>query len=99
MAEEYLTSALEHFPDALKLQCIPEDKELWRLENFELFLEKRRVTLAKELNQFLAGITETIEEDVDMDLMDLISAGENNEVEFKTTLRYDMKLNTVNKKL
>ena len=99
MAEEYLTETLEQFPDALRLQCIPEEKELWSLENFELFLEKRRVILANELNEFLDGITETTEEEVDIDLMEMIKAGENSEVEFKTTLRYDMRQNIVNKKL
>ena len=99
MAEEYLTETLEQFPDALRLQCIPEEKELWSLENFELFLEKRRVILANELNEFLYGITETTEEEVDIDLMEMIKAGENSEVEFKTTLRYDMRQNIVNKKL
>lgn len=99
MAEEYLTNASEQFPNSLDLQCIPQDKELWKLENFELFLEKRRILLAKELNEFLESITETIEEEVDIDLMDMISAGENSDVEFKTTMRYDMRLNTINKKL
>ena len=99
MAEEYLTETLEQFPEALRLQCIPEEKELWSLENFELFLQNRRVILANELNEFLNGITETTEEEVDMDLMEMIKAGENSEVEFKTTFRYDMRQNIVNKKL
>ena len=80
-------------------QVIPEDKELWRLENFELFLDKRREMLAKELNEFLNNLemTETIE--ADTDLINIIRAGENSEVEFKTTMRYDMRENKVNKKL
>lgn len=99
MAEEFLSDVVVNNPKALKMQCIPEDRELWKLENFELFLEKRRILLADELNKFLEGITETIDEALDLDLMDLISAGENSEVEFKTTLRYDMRDNIVNKKL
>ena len=99
MAHEYLETALEKFPDALNLQCIPEDKELWRLENFELFLERRRIILAQELNHFLNNITETSEESVDMDLLQMIESGENSQVEFKTTLRYDMRENIINRKL
>lgn len=99
MTEDFLISAAEKFPNALKLQCIPEDRELWKLENFELFLEKRRSLLATELNSFLNGITETTFEEVDVDLLDLINEGENSQVEFKTTMRYDMRENTVNKKL
>ena len=49
MAEQYLTEVSDEFPDALKLQCVPEDRELWKLENFEVFLENRRVQLALEL--------------------------------------------------
>jgi hypothetical protein len=52
-ASIYLKQVKEKFPDALKLQCIPEDEELRKLENYELFLKKRRQTLAEELNKFL----------------------------------------------
>ena len=97
MAEQYLTEISDEFPDALKLQCVPEDRELWKLENFEVFLENRRVQLALELNKFLNDITETSEDEVDMDLIEMIEAGENSEVEFKTTLRYDVKQKVTNK--
>jgi len=33
-AEEFLTKATTKFPEALKLQSIPEDRELWKIENF-----------------------------------------------------------------
>ena len=55
--------------------------------------------LAKELNEFLSNITVTSEENVDTDLIELIKEGENGGVEFKTTMRYDMRENKVNKKL
>lgn len=99
MAEEYLEQALENFPSALKLQCIPTDKELWKLENFEMFLEHRRAILANELNEFLYNITETTDDNVETDLLDMIMEGENSQVEFKTTLRYDMREHVTNKKL
>ena len=98
-AEDYLQSANQEFPGALEKQCIPMDSELWRMENFELFLEKRRVLLANELNAFLNNITETEYESVDMDVLEMIMAGENSQVEFKTTMRYDMRENKLNKKL
>ena len=69
------------------------------MENFEMFLEKRRIILANELNEFLNNITETNYQSVDMDVLEMIMAGENSQVEFKTTLRYDMRENKVNKKL
>lgn len=98
-ADGYLAEVKEKFPDSLKLQCIPEDTELWKLENFELFIEKRRNILAKELNAYLNNLTETTTENVALDIYDLIKDGENQHVEFKTTMRYDMTLNIVNKKL
>lgn len=98
-AEGYLTHVKVDFPNALSLQCIPEDKELWKIENYELFLQKRRVLLSEELNAFLMNITNTKEDEADIDLLDMISQGESHEVEFKTTLRYDMKEHRVNKAL
>ena len=37
-ADSYLSQVRDQFPNSLKLQCIPEDKNLWKLEYFELFL-------------------------------------------------------------
>lgn len=99
MAEGYLKEVKQKFPDSLKLQCIPEDEMLWKLENFELFLENRRRLLASELNDFLNNLTDTKVGDVNVDVYDMIHAGENHYVELKTTLRYDMKTNQVNKEL
>ncbi|NQV01575.1 MAG: DUF262 domain-containing protein, partial [Bacteroidia bacterium] len=98
-ADGYLSDVQERFSNALKLQSIPEDEELWKIENYELFIEERRKILAAELNNFLENITETKEEEVTLDVMDIIQAGENHHVEFKTTLRYDLKTSQVNKKL
>lgn len=98
-ADGYLLEVKEKFPNSLKLQCIPEDEELWKLENFELFLQKRRQILAEQLNEYLDKITKTEDEDVDVDIHEMILNGESNLVEFKTTLRYDMRENRVNKGL
>ena len=98
-AYDYLTNVKENFPKSLELQCIPNDDNLWKLENFEMFLKTRREMLAEELNNFLENITETSQEEIKMDFYEMIQAGENNLVEFKTTLRYDMKTGTVNKRL
>lgn len=98
-AEDYLNQVVQKFPKALSKQVIPEDRELWKLENFELFLDKRRGMLAKELNDFLNNLDSTESIEGDSDLINIIKAGENSEVEFKTTLRYDMREKKVNKKL
>jgi uncharacterized protein with ParB-like and HNH nuclease domain len=99
LADGYLTEVKEKFPNSLKLQCIPEDEELWKLENFELFLDKRRKILSTELNTFLIEITETTEDETTLDIREMIAQGENHEVEFKTTMRFDMREQKLNKKL
>ena len=98
-ADSYLSQVRDQFPNSLKLQCIPEDENLWKLENFELFLKARRQLLADEINNYLENITETAQDDLKMDLYEMISAGENNLVEFKTTFRYDLKTGAINKRL
>ncbi len=98
-ADSYLTQVRDQFPDSLKLQCIPENENLWKLENFELFLQERRKLLADQLNEYLENITETSQDDLKMDLYEMITSGENNLVEFKTTLRYDMKTGDINKRM
>jgi predicted HTH transcriptional regulator len=55
--------------------------------------------LADELNEYLESITTTSTDDLKMDLYEMIASGENNLVEFKTTLRYDMTTGSINKTL
>ncbi len=98
-AADYLADVKQRFPKALELQCIPEDAELWKIENYEQFLDDRRKILTKHLNDFLNKIT-TMEESVaPVSLEDLIAEGESDELEFKSTLRWDLKEGAINKKL
>ena len=98
-AEDYLKQVKDNFPNALKLQCIPEDPEVWKLENFEKFLETRRSILAKQLNSFLDSITDTIDTEVEASIEEVISKGEGLGVEFKSSLRWDFTKGTVYTKL
>ena len=98
-AVDYLESVKERFPKALELQCVPDDSELWQIEHYEQFLEERRKMLANHLNTFLDKITATEETVAPVSLEDLIAEGESDELEFKSTLRWDLKEGTVNKKM
>ncbi|MFQ5482027.1 MAG: DUF262 domain-containing protein [Nitrospinaceae bacterium] len=98
-AEEFLIKASTNFPESLKLQCIPEDRELWKLENFEKFLETRRQMLADELNGFLKGLVESVETSVETPLEALIAEGESQDLEFKSTLRWCLRERKTDKKL
>lgn len=98
-AKNYLKSVVERFPKALKLQCIPEDETLWERENYEDFLAERRRMLARALNEFLEGITSTEETATPVTIEEMIAEGESDELEFKSTLRWDLREGRVNKKL
>ena len=95
----YLADVAEKFPKAVDLQCIPTDQELWQIGNYEKFLEARRALLASHINAFLDGITVTVEAFVPASIEDLIKEGESDELEFKATLRWDIKEGRVSKKL
>lgn len=98
-AAVYLADVKERHPTSLSLQCVPEDPELWKLENYEDFLDARRKVLAKNLNEFLEGITETKPPVAPITLEEMIADGEDDELEFKSSLRWDTDQQNVNKKL
>ena len=95
----YLSEVAEKFPGALELQCIPSDPQLWQLDSYEDFLKSRRELLASRMNEFLSKITETQEAAVPATIEDLIFEGESDELEFKSTLRWDIREGVINKKL
>jgi hypothetical protein len=99
MADEYLAMVKSRFPRALALQSVPENEELWKIENYEDFLTERRKMLAERLNAFLEGITKTEEVSVPVSLEEMIAEGESDELEFKSSLRWDYAEAKVNKDL
>ncbi len=98
-AKSYLADVKVRFPGSLALQCIPEDSELWDIENYEAFLQVRRTELANRLNAFLEGITETKAPEAPITLEEMIAEGEGDELEFKSSLRWDFREQGPNKKL
>ena len=98
-AENYLSEVAERFPNALNLQCVPEDEELWNINNYEKFLQSRRTTLATRLNEYLEGITDTEPPQSPITIEEIISKGETADLEFKSTLRWDLRTQAINKKL
>lgn len=99
-ASVYLRQVKERFPNALKLQCIPDDETLWEVENYKQFLEVRREMLANELNYYLNNISITPTEfKAELDLAEVIQSGEHGFVEFKSTLRWNVRESRVDKKM
>lgn len=54
--EEYFPEIESRHPGALSSQWIPMDPELWKVSNYEDFLEARRRLLADSANDFLAEL-------------------------------------------
>lgn len=98
-AKVYLADVKERFPKSLALQCVPEDPTLWEIDKYETFLQARRTILASHLNAFLTGITDTKPPEAAITLEELIAEGEDDELEFKSSLRWDFEKLAPNKKL
>jgi len=99
LAEAYLEAVERSHPKALKLQAVPSDRSLWKLENFEAFLRERRRMLAEELNLFLEKITETEETSMETPIETLVTEGESSGLELKASLRWNYEEGVVDKKL
>jgi hypothetical protein len=56
LPEEYFLEVEERHPGALASHWIPMDPNLWKIENFEAFLEARRELLAEETNKRLVEL-------------------------------------------
>lgn len=54
--EDYFAKVEEEHPGALASQWIPNDRDLWKIENYPDFLEARKILLAKEANRRLAKL-------------------------------------------
>jgi hypothetical protein len=76
-------------PEALTLQGIPLDPNLWRLSSFRDFLEYRRGELARLVNDFLDGIAQGGTQAA-TDVAALLAQGEGPAVEFKETARFNI---------
>ena len=91
-AEEYLAEIQQNSPVSLRKQCIPDDPELWKIENYKEFLAARRRLLADEFNRFLEGLAKEDEDHYgESTLVEMIAGGENEDLEFKQSLRWGSK--------
>ena len=100
LPEDYLPEVKDRHPNALESQFIPDNPELWKIENYEDFLAKRRTRLATAINEYMESlVTDGTEKPKGESLADLIAGGENARVEFKETFLYDVYQNKRNKDL
>lgn len=96
----YLPEVQEKYPRALEQQFIPMDSSLWKVEKYDDFLEERRKLIADGINTFLRKLrAQVVETDLQRDWKEAILRGENDFVEFKSSMRWDYRENCVNKTL
>ena len=92
--DDYLPEIEKVFPNALKKQFIPSDRTTWVADRYEDFLEIRRQAIADEINEFLQNLWDhesdngEVESDMIQTWESMLNTGENNFIEFKSTLRY-----------
>jgi uncharacterized protein with ParB-like and HNH nuclease domain len=88
-AYDYLKEVKNNYPKALELQLIPMDEELWKMENYEKFLQKRRELLAKHLNEYLNSFSDTKDYIGEAGIDQLINEGESLELELKASYQWN----------
>jgi len=98
-SNEYLTDIENKYPGALKKQFVPINPDLWKSERFEDFLSARRELIAQKINEYMNCLVAEPEERRIRSLGELIALGESATLEFKSTLRWDVIQNKVNRDL
>ncbi|MCE5210922.1 MAG: DUF262 domain-containing protein [Deltaproteobacteria bacterium] len=92
----YLKDVINKYPDALKQQLIPTEESLWHVDKYNEFLSARRKMIADAMNEFLNTLKGQKVDKIE-NYEEVIKAGENNYVEFKSSLRWDYDQGLVNK--
>jgi len=95
---EYLPDVARRYPGALEKQFVPTDPALWDLDRFEDFLAARRVLIAQAINNRMTELVAEFEPPKPRTLVDMLT-GENAALEYKSSIRWDMRMRRVNKAL
>lgn len=93
----YFEEVIRKYPTALEKQFIPMNKQLWKLDNYEDFLRKRRQIIADEINKFVNLLVS--EEEVRPNIAELIKQEESYNLEFKSSFLWNFKENKVDKRM
>ena len=88
--EDCFPEVEQRYPGALGRQFIFMDPMLWKVEYYTDFLEARRDNMARKLNEFMNGLISEPEPTKDRSIAELISLGEGPNLEFKSTLQWDV---------
>jgi hypothetical protein len=97
--EAALALVEERFPGALQKQFVPLNPDSWKLEHYDAFLAKRRELIADAYNARMEALAGPIDVPTKPTVADLIAAPESGSLEFKSSLRWDVNKQQVNKEL
>jgi hypothetical protein len=92
---KFLAQVDQKFSGALTKQFIPSDPHLWSVEHFEEFLVARRKLIVDAINSYMEQLI-TESEIIVHTLEDLLLSGESASLEYKSSLRWDIKLQAMN---
>jgi len=89
---KYLPLVQKSNPGNLEKFMIPMDTSLWEVENYESFLKVRRTLIAQGINDFMKSLISKSSEEAQTrgneTINELVTNGESENIEFKSTLRW-----------
>ena len=94
----YLPDVARKYPGALEKQFMPTDPVLWELNRFEDFLAARRALIAQAFNERMTELVAELKPPKPQTLADMLT-GENAALEYKSSMRWDLRTQQVNKAL
>jgi hypothetical protein len=101
--DEYLPLVQQANPTNLEKFMVPSNTSLWSIQNYETFLAERRKMISEAINEYMVSLlaekTGVGEEIVRLAPPDLIATGENDKLEFKATLRWNIHAERVGKEI
>jgi hypothetical protein len=93
---DYLAQVEKKYPGALGKQFVPSNQQLWHIEAFEDFLAARRKLISDAINSYMEKLVAEPEPEPAYTLEDLLAAGESASLEFKSSLRWDVRQQRMN---
>ena len=96
LPSKYLAEIEERYPGALAKQFVPRDPALWELDRFEDFLAERRKLIASSINERMDELMSELTPPAPFTLDDMLAAGESPTLEYKSSLRWDLRLEEKN---
>lgn len=96
---KYLPEIENKYPGALTKQFVPNDPSLWEINRFEDFLSARRKLISEAINECMSTLLVELEQPKPQTLKEMIVKGESPILEFKSSLRWDLRTQQVNNEL